>query len=79
MGELAPGIRSVRARPPGVALFILLPPSSEVGDNEALLRLMTSCRPHSVLPRVDDVDPDELIAILRRFPTQFDLEVTDLR
>jgi len=47
LGELVSGIRAVQARPPGVALFILLPPSSELGSDEALLQLMTSCRPHS--------------------------------
>ncbi len=77
LGELVSGIRSVRLRPPGVALFIILPPTSELGDKEVLLQLMASCRPHSVIPYVEAIDTDELVAILRRFPNQFDLEVTD--
>jgi AraC-like DNA-binding protein len=77
LGELISGIRSVRLRPPGVALFIILPPTAELGDKEVLLQLMASCRPHSVLPHVEEIDTDELVAILRRFPNQFDLEVTE--
>ncbi len=77
LGELVSGIRSVRIRPPGVALFIILPPTSDLEDKEVLLQLMASCRPHSVLPHVKEIDTDELISVLRRFPTQFDVEVTD--
>lgn len=76
-GEIASESRSVRARPPGVALFVILPPTSELGSREALLRLMELCRPHSVLPHVYEIDPEELVPVLRRFPSQFDLEVTE--
>ena len=58
-GDLSSGSSSVRARPPGVALFILLPPASELENREALLRLMATCRPHSVLPHVEELDPDD--------------------
>ncbi len=76
-GEIASGSRSVRARPPGVALFLILPPTSELGGGEALRRLMGLCRPHSVLPHVEEIDPEELVPVLRRFPSQFAVEVTD--
>jgi AraC-like DNA-binding protein len=76
-GEIPSGSRSVRTRPPGVALFIVLPPTSELGNREALLRLMELCRPHSVLPHVDEIDPEELVSVLRRFPSQFAVEVTE--
>ncbi len=76
-GEIAAGSRSVRARPPGVALFILLPPASELQDRETLFRLMATCRPHSVLPHVEELDPDELISVLRRVPSQLGVEVTE--
>lgn len=75
--EVGWGSRAVRARPPGVALVILLPPESELGDSGSFLRLMELCRPHSVLPHVEEIDPDELVSVLRRFPSQFDVEVTD--
>ncbi|NNM03843.1 MAG: hypothetical protein HKO65_01970 [Gemmatimonadetes bacterium] len=77
LGNLASGIRSVRARPPGVALVIILPATSEFGDQALLLELMRSCRPHSVLPHLSEIDTDELVAVLRRFPSQFDVEVAD--
>jgi len=77
LGKLASGIQSVRVRPPGVALFVILPPTSEFGDQDLILELMRSCRPHSVLPFLPEIDTDELVAVLRRFPSQFDVEVTD--
>jgi len=76
-GEIASGSRSVRSRPPGVALFIILPPTSDLENKEALLRLMELCRPHSVLPHVQEIDPEELAWVLRRFPSQFAVEVTE--
>jgi AraC-like DNA-binding protein len=48
-----------------------------LGNREALLRLMALCRPHSVLPHVEEIDPDELVPVLRRFPSQFDVQVTE--
>ena len=76
-GEIASGSRSVRARPPGVALFVILPPTSELGNRAALFRLMELCRPHSVLPHFQEADTEELVAVLRRFPSHFSVEVTD--
>jgi AraC-like DNA-binding protein len=76
-GELGPGSRAVSARPAGVALFVILPKSTELEGNDTLLQLMTRCRPHSVLPHMTEVDVEELTTILRRFPTQFALEVSD--
>lgn len=76
-GEVSSGSRSVQARPPGVALFVLLPPAAELESRETLFRLMATCRPHSVLPHVEEFDPDELISILRRSPSQLGVEVTE--
>ena len=75
--DLRAGARSVRARPPGVALIIVLPPTEELGNRDLLFRLMATCRPHSIIPHVEEIDPDELKAVLRRFPTQLALEVTE--
>jgi AraC-like DNA-binding protein len=36
---------------------------------------MASCRPHSILPHVAEADPEELVAVLRRFPSQLASEV----
>jgi AraC-like DNA-binding protein len=38
---------------------------------------MARCRPHSILPYVEDLDPEELVSILRRFPNDFAIEVTE--
>lgn len=76
-GEIASGSRSVQARPPGVALFVVLPSGPELRGRETLVRLMTTCRPHSILPHLTEVDPEELTAILRRFPSQFPVEVAE--
>jgi AraC-like DNA-binding protein len=76
-GEASSGARAVRSRPPGVSLIIILPPSREMDPNGTLLELMERCRPHSVLPFINEIDPEELIGVLRRFPPRFDLEVVD--
>jgi len=36
---------------------------------------MATCRPHSILPHISEADPEDLVAILRRFPTQLPAEV----
>ena len=69
--------RDVRRRPPGVALFILLPPFAKMDRGEALLTLMESCRPHSILPYMEELNPRELVAYLKRYPAELPLEVTD--
>ena len=77
LGELPSGIQSVRSRPPGTALFLILPPARDLSNKRLLLKLMSSCRPHSVLPHMEEVQCDELSSILRRFPAQLHSEVTD--
>jgi AraC-like DNA-binding protein len=67
----------IRSRPSGVALVVLLPPSTALGDSSILFELMTRCRPHSVLPHQEDIDTDELAAVLRRTPSELAVEVSD--
>ena len=76
-GDWGRGFRAVRDRPPGVALFILLPPSSGLGGLDRLLELMEYCRPHSILPYMQELNPGELVAFLKRFPADFPMEVAD--
>jgi AraC-like DNA-binding protein len=44
---------------------------------EGILTLMESCRPHSILPYMAELKPSELVAYLRRFPSDLPLEVAD--
>ncbi len=76
-GDWGSGYRAVRDRPPGVALMVLLPPAAELEGTDKFLELIENCRPHSVLPFLEEVEPGELTAILRHFPSEFALEVTD--
>lgn len=76
-GDWGRGFTAVRDRPPGVALFILLPPASRLGGLDRLLELMEYCRPHSILPHMEELVPEELVPFLQRFPGDFALEVTD--
>lgn len=76
-GDWGTGFRAVRERPPGMALLLLLPPASEIEGTSRLLQLVEQCRPHSVLPHLRTLDPEELIPVLRRFPRDLGSEVTD--
>jgi AraC-like DNA-binding protein len=76
-GDRVPARYAVKTRPPGVALFALLPPSSQWDSAGSLLGVLEDCRPHSVLPSVDEVDTEEMVAVLRRFPAELAVEVTD--
>ena len=75
--EVVTGSRSVRTRPAGVALIILLPPDTQLRKGDILYRLMASCRPHSILPHMEEIDPGELASVLRRSPPQLALEVSE--
>jgi len=44
---------------------------------DQLLELMEKCRPHSILPHMTELSPGELVAFLRRFPSDLPLEVVD--
>lgn len=76
-GDWGGGFRAVRERPPGTALFLLLPPASEVEGTAKLLQLVEHCRPHSVLPHMPEIHPGELASVLRRFPRDLGMEVTE--
>lgn len=71
------GFRAVRDRPPGVALFILLPPANRFDGMERLLDLMEHCRPHSILPHMSQLAADELVPLLKRLPADLPLEVSE--
>jgi AraC-like DNA-binding protein len=76
-GDFVSGLRAIRERPPGLALVILLPAAARVQSQERLLDLIEQSRPHSILPFMEEVETEELTVVLRRFPAEFALEVTD--
>ena len=76
-GDIVSGLRIVRERPPGLALVILLPPSPGVQSQERLLDLIEQSRPNSILPYMAEVETGEMAVVLRRFPSEFALEVSD--
>jgi len=76
-GDWGGGFKAVRERTPGMALFVLMPPAKEMAGMDRLLELMERCRPHSILPHMTELSPGELVAFLRRFPSDLPLEVVD--
>lgn len=77
LGDWDAGFRAVAKRPPGVALVMVLPPTGELTDIDPRLELMAGCRPHSVLPYLEELTTEELVPCLRRFPSDLALEVSD--
>lgn len=80
--ELGRGDRSgcfdtVRYRPGGVALLMVLPPANEIDSVSQLLQATDRCRPHSVLPYHPDPDAEDLAVVLSRPPEDLPLEVMD--
>ncbi len=76
-GDWGAGFRAIRDRPPGVALFLLVPPASDVDDTDKLLDLMEHCRPHSILSHQNELEPEELRSMLKRVPGELAVEVMD--
>jgi len=67
----------VRARRPGVALIVVLPPPEELSGPADLLRVVEMCRPQSILPSHLELDPMDLQALMRRPPEDLAADVTD--
>lgn len=76
-GDWGGAFRSIRSRPPGVALIMILPPAEELDEVGRLLEAAEQCRPHSVLPYHDRPEPEEIAAVLRRPPEDLSTEVMD--
>ncbi|MHB1191651.1 MAG: helix-turn-helix domain-containing protein [Longimicrobiales bacterium] len=70
-------ISVVRDRPGGLALIVVLPPSSAPASDAGLLATVDSVRPTAVLPFHPEPDVDDLAALLRRPPEDLAVEVTD--
>lgn len=69
--------RTVKDRPGGASLVILLPPASRLKPNGRILRLIEATRPVGVLPHHEAPDPDDLANVLSRPPSDLAAEVTE--
>lgn len=67
----------VRRRPAGMALVVILPATVELDAEPQLLRVVESCRPHSILPFHREPRVDDLTALLRREPEDLSVEIMD--
>ncbi len=70
-------VRMVHARPGGLALLVILPPSADIGRDVGLLTVLTDARPQSVLPHHLSPSPAELAQVLQRPPEDLAVELTD--
>jgi len=60
-----------------MALIVILPATVEVDAEPQLLRVVESCRPHSILPFHREPRVDDLTALLRREPEDLSVEIMD--
>jgi AraC-like DNA-binding protein len=67
----------VRDRPGGLALIVVLPPSTAPASDPGLVGTIESVRPSAVLPFHPHPDVDDLSTLLRRPPEDLAVEVTD--
>ena len=70
-------VEIARARPGGVALIVVLPPAEAVSEDRDVLRMIETCRPHSVLPYHPGDDVEDLRQLVRRPPDDLPAEITD--
>ena len=73
----SPELELVRSRPGGLALLVVLPPSSDIARRPDLAYTVQRLRPHGVLPYHQGPDPHELAHALRRPPADLPGEVTE--
>ena len=77
LGSWSGVFKVVRRRPPGMALVVILPATVELDSEPQLLRVVESCRPHSILPFHHEPQVDDLTALLRREPEDLSVEIMD--
>jgi AraC-like DNA-binding protein len=76
-GDWGRTFETVRRRPGGVALIVILPRCEEVARDSEVLHVVELCRPHSILPYHPEPNPDDLRSLLCRAPDDLAIEVTD--
>jgi AraC-like DNA-binding protein len=70
-------LESVRTRPRGVSLVVVLPEHTHIRLPSAILRVIELCRPQSILPYHQSTCVEDLKTALRRPPSDLATEVLD--
>lgn len=68
-------VEAVQGRSGGVPLVVVLPPAESLDEPDSLLEVVERCRPQSVLPHHERLDPGEIRSVLSRPPEDFPIEV----
>jgi len=71
------GVDLASRRKGGLALVVILPPAASLLGRRRFLEIIERCRPHTILPHADDLDPSELRPVLARPPSSLASDVTD--
>ena len=73
----ASGVDIASRRRGGLALVVILPPAASLLGRKRFLEIIERCRPHTILPHSEDLDPSELRCSLARPPSSLPSDVTD--
>ncbi len=76
-GELSSNLEIARQRPAGVVLILILPPASSLSIEVDLLGIIGRCRPSAIVPHHEDVEPEDIRALIRRPPSNLPVEFTE--
>lgn len=68
---------TVRGRPGGLPLVMVLPPNADMPPEGSLMRLVEEVRPQGILPHHPTSSPEEVATVLRQPPEDLGAEVTD--
>ncbi len=79
MGERGNGGHAdlLRTRPGGLSLLVILPRPEQIEAEQALVPMLTQCRPAGYLPHHHGPEPSDLAQVLRRPPSDLAADVTD--
>ena len=76
-GELNTNLEIACQRPAGVVLILILPPASSLSIEVDLLEIIGRCRPSAIVPHHEDVDPEDIRALIRRPPSDLPVDFTE--
>ena len=70
-------VKIASRRPAGVVLIVILPPASSLSMEMDLLGIIGRCRPSAIVPHHEDIDPEDIVALIRRPPSDLSVEFTE--